>query len=273
MNFPPNLKILVVADVDLDSVNILAEKFIQNSPTIDLIICCGPFCSNTQEWLNSKSDESHAIAHGDMTSIIATLEQIQCRVVYLPAGTDPSSLFNSQFHLTPNSINIYARRMALRDELYISGYTELSSSLVTSNNIDNEDSNISQFGFENSSSIPALQAIENIIVNGDSEASSSRSIHQQGIFVLNYEHEHTLSYFLFNMPLILEKANMTMCILHPQVQLEGRPYSSSQFPSKLGRLDIIPTQRLRIDEKYTIVNLQLDQGRWNILNIEVGKLD
>lgn len=52
---------LILSDVCPESANSIAEHFISSTkPTIDLIICCGPFTEST-DW--SKSKESTAIAH------------------------------------------------------------------------------------------------------------------------------------------------------------------------------------------------------------------
>lgn len=65
--------------------------------------------------------------------MIASLEQIQCRVIYLPSGIDPIFSYQEQLYLTPNSVNIHARRMSLFSNLFISGFTETPLAVMSVN--------------------------------------------------------------------------------------------------------------------------------------------
>lgn len=124
----PTLRVLVVADVDLNAASALAEYTIQqknkvfDASRIDLIIACGSFCrdddlrpylvgkqrqearrrsqqqqkqSQTNSSLKSsstpffRSREDTAALEGLFTAALSQLESIVCRVVYCPGATDP----------------------------------------------------------------------------------------------------------------------------------------------------------------------------------------
>ena len=123
------LNILVVYDADCRSATSLAEKFVADSPKFDAVVAIGPFCHKT-----NVTQEELAAAEGDMASVIAQLENICCRVIYLAGENDPP---NS--HLTPNSVNIHTRRMTLMEGLFLSGYTETNQNLKKSKVPDNFD--------------------------------------------------------------------------------------------------------------------------------------
>lgn len=116
-NHDQGIEILVVYDINMQTADQIAEYFVSSKPKFDLIIIVGPF--NEDKALSTNEDL--AVVEGDMASIIAQLENIACRVVYLSGGNDPRKTLIEQLHLTPNSVNLYARRLALRDGLFISG--------------------------------------------------------------------------------------------------------------------------------------------------------
>jgi hypothetical protein len=121
---PSTVNILLVFDVDTHSASLLAERFVPSKPQFDMVIVVGPF---SRAPLTSK--EEVATTEGDIASTLAQLENIVCRVVYLSGESDPPSTLIEQLHLTPNSVNIYARKLDLREGLYISGFTETGENL------------------------------------------------------------------------------------------------------------------------------------------------
>jgi hypothetical protein len=122
---PLKINMLVVYDIDTRVASQLAEKFVSSTTKFDLIIILGPFTHDNK----LISDEDIAVAEGDMASAIAQLESISCRVVYLPGENDPLNTLIEQLHLTPNSVNLHARRLPLRDGLFITGFTETGDNL------------------------------------------------------------------------------------------------------------------------------------------------
>jgi Icc-related predicted phosphoesterase len=122
---PLKIDMLVVYDIDTRVASQLAEKFVSNTTKFDLIIILGPFTHDKK----LISNEDIAVAEGDMASAIAQLENISCRVVYLPGENDPLNTLIEQLHLTPNSVNLHARRLPLRDGLFITGFTETGENL------------------------------------------------------------------------------------------------------------------------------------------------
>ena len=128
------LTALVVYEPDMHSSMMLAEKFVPNDPFFDVCIACGSFSAENID-VNS-SVEAAACALGDISSTIAQLENIVCRVLYLPGPLDPPELLQRQCSLTPNSAQVHGRTAQLAPGLHVAGYTETtiapSSSSVSS---------------------------------------------------------------------------------------------------------------------------------------------
>lgn len=285
-DFPKSMKILIVADVDIASASILSERFVPHDPIFDFILACGPFHSSASPsaavataaaTTATNSTEQNAVIEGDIATAIAHLENMVCRVIYLPAESDPPATLHSQLHLTPNSVNIYARQMLLRDNLYVSGFTEKSDDLVTAglphDDDRSPDSDDELEGVEIKSSTSSISIINEIITNtlkenGDESSSSTDSSTgssaSDGIFILNYKYTHTLSHFLFHMPELLQRAGLMLCIV-PTLSEE-----SQRLPASFGSMTIVVPKSLRYGGHYCIVNLQLqdDSNRWMVDSVE-----
>lgn len=124
---PAHVRLLVVADVDVTSASLIAEHFVPQSPRFDAIVIMGPF---THE--EAKTEEELVISKGEMGAVIAQFENIVCRVIYLGSERDPISTLAEQLHLTPNSVNVHARRLPLAEGLFMIGFAETGENLVTS---------------------------------------------------------------------------------------------------------------------------------------------
>eukprot|EP01031_Cornospumella_fuschlensis_P007482 gene7482-9271_t len=77
---PGKLNFLIVRDVNLSSAAALAEFLLPNDPQFDAILVCGPLLDR----------EGH-------------FENICCRVMYLPAESDPLPVIKEQANFTANS--------------------------------------------------------------------------------------------------------------------------------------------------------------------------
>lgn len=144
------LCLLVVSDMDLPSASALAEDALCHLPDggtlIDCICACGPFVdprtdlqpymSSPLETVQSSPEITHAL-EGLVTGCLSQLENIVCRVVWVPStAQDPTSLFSSQTkiscepsqqRLTPNSRNVHREHLPLAPGLSCYG---LSGSLI-----------------------------------------------------------------------------------------------------------------------------------------------
>lgn len=259
-NSKKSLKILLVSDIDGDSANKMTEKFVRLSPEIDCILCCGPFSRSSEEsgssvsW--SESKEAYAICLANISSMIASFEQIQCRVIYLPSHLDPPTSYNQELHLTPNSINIHNRRMNLVDNLFVAGFTEASENLS-----DDPDAHIDCEEYESLDEVEvksSMSAIDNI------EAVLSGSNHgQEGIFILKYKFAHTLNHFLFHMTERVSRAGIQFCIIPSVINGE-----SVALPAKWGDMKIIIPCSLRLHGKYKILEFSQNNGTWSLDKIE-----
>jgi hypothetical protein len=193
---PSKIEVLVLYDISIQKASQLAEKFVSLTPKFDLILIIGPF--NDGKKLTSAED--FAVAEGDMASSIAQLENITCRVAYLPGESDPPNTLIDQLHLTPNSVNLYSRRLPLRAGLYISGFTETGNNLDTRGVPDDfdrsEESDEELEDVEVKSGASSIKVMKEILSVGiDMETVSDNS----GIFLFSYKFIHTLNHFLFHM--------------------------------------------------------------------------
>lgn len=242
-----------MCDIDGDSANALAEKFVRLTPEIDCILCCGPFTRDAQnqvDWAQSK--EAYAVALADISSMIASFEQIQCRVVYLPSYLDPPTSFTSQLHLTPNSVNIHSRRMNLVDNLFVAGFTEAPENLSESLDVHKDcEEYESKDEVEVKSGISSIESIEAVL--------SGSSHGQEGIFVLKYRFAHTLNHFLFHMTERVREAGVQFCVIPPVLSEE-----SVALPSQWGQMKIIVPSSLRLHRKYKILEFSKSTGSWSL---------
>lgn len=121
------LIILIVKDADIVSSTSLAEWFLLNEGIdIDFIISTGPLCPQNSQFQVSTLMQAQFIA--DITTTIAHLEDIVCRVAYCPCRSDPPQLLCPSPlvppRLTPNSLNIFERCLRLCEGLEIRGISK-----------------------------------------------------------------------------------------------------------------------------------------------------
>ena len=70
------LKLLIIADVDIISSGLLTEKYVKEAPVFDMIILCGPFTHR-----ECSSQEEIALVQGDISAVVAQLENLVCRLL------------------------------------------------------------------------------------------------------------------------------------------------------------------------------------------------
>jgi len=250
-----HLRFLIVSDIDARSVSKLAEYFVPKSPQFDCCIVSGPF---THFDLLSREDEAKST--GDMASIIAQLENIVCRVVYLPSDKDPISSLVDQLHLTPNSICIHARMLPLSDGLCIAGFTEKDETLNNALNLtdvdgssDYNDEEVDGFDIKASTSINIMHEILNELAI-EISTKTQRNIIPTSIFLLNYKYSHTLNHFLFHSVNQLNDAGVNLCIIS-STSTEG---SGVIFPETLHGLALANPHSLQLGY-YLVIDFKLQQ--------------
>lgn len=262
---PKKLKLLVCADIDTASSTRIAELFVPQQPQFDAVILLGPFIH--EELLTA---EANVIAEGDIASIIAQFENIVCRVIYLPSENDPAKTLTEQLHLTPNSVNIHARKLSLAANLSISGFTERGDNTTlrkperTGEESDDEMDNV-----EIRSGL-SMSIISEIIAEGEKLNSSAfggasnKANQPTGLFVLSYKFAHTLNQFLFHIPDQLEASGTDIIIVN-----SPDAGNSPKFPSKLGKLSIISPGSLRRDNQYSTLELVFHEAtnKWIVSNV------
>lgn len=271
------LSILTCADIDADAAYKIAEKFVKEKPKFDLIILFGPFL---HKGINSQ--EEIVTAEGDIASIIAQFENIVCRVCYLPAGQDPPNTLIEQLHLTPNSINIHARRLNLTKELFLTGFTEKGDSTATGkmprsvegdrDRSSESDDELEQVEVNSALSVEIIKEILNGGEERSSEqlqavASEAESV-SSGIFALNYKFSHTLNQFLFHMPDQLEENGINLAI----ISSSSNRNEITRLPKKFGNLSIAALSSLR-EGSYTTIEMESSQNNSGSLDWKTTKIE
>jgi hypothetical protein len=269
------LSILACADVDAESAQKIAERLVQEHPKFDLILLFGPFVHR-----ETKSHEEVVTAEGDIASIIAQFENIVCRVCYLPSEQDPPNTLIEQLHLTPNSVNIHARRLNLTKELFLTGFSEKGNTEVGKgvSEGDRDRSAESDDEFEAQVEVKSalsVQVIAEIISGGEersSEAPTVPNIESSGIFALNYKFSHTLNQFLFHMSDQLNENGINLAI----ISSVSNRNEVTRLPKKFGNLSIAALSSLR-EGFYTTIDMEntvsSSGGKsWKTTNIETHML-
>jgi len=159
--FPPAsaLRIAVLADVDLHSVNKLAENLIPHTPQFDMVLLCGPLTH-----CECETAEELAAVKANIAAIVAQLETVVCRVAYLASDRDPTDVLTEQLHLTPNSVNIHARCLPLAPRLYTCGFAETRGNLQRRDiaTITRDEDEVVE-GLEVSSSVSSVQIVTELL--------------------------------------------------------------------------------------------------------------
>ncbi len=270
---PSSFKFLVVHDIDASSTSKLSERFVPQAPYYDAILVIGPLY---QEEIETKQDE--AVALGDIASLLAQLENIVCRVIYLPAENDPLPLLLEQTHLTPNSIGIHGRRLNLTSNLYVLGFTEKSDTSKVDPRA-NPSLEPNEEEIENLEIVSGISTdiIRNMLIHRTEvlpletvnlyPVDHAQSVNDVGIFLLNYRYAHTLNQFLFHMNDEIESANIDLCII-----VSHATNDIARLPKKFGKLSIVAPKSLRQGYFTTVEISRVEGGKWTTTMIEHHQL-
>lgn len=257
---PHRIRLLICANLDNDSVGRLSERCVPSSPQYDAIIACGPFGTN----VGTSTEEEDASKIADMASIIAQLENIVCRVIYLPSQKDPNVTVVEETHLTPNSITLHGRKFPLTKDLFISGFSEpdLSSDSAAKISLD-EDNNAEELEDVRVQTGHSVQVLKDILTLEYPPGDSAPAVFSSGIFVLLYHFSHTLNHFLFHLSDELDAAGVDLCIIASDNE------EVSRLPKKFGKLSIASPGNLQ-QGRFTEVELvkSSETGRWATISIE-----
>jgi hypothetical protein len=120
------LRVLLVTDIrcSLSNIHQLAELLAHRREYVDMIWVAGNLTVLREE--DRANPAKFASSEGEMSAVISALENIQCRVVYVPGETDPESTYPREAdlvppRLTPHSCNLHARCLRLAPDLVIAG--------------------------------------------------------------------------------------------------------------------------------------------------------
>jgi hypothetical protein len=257
LSYPKSLRLLLLSDVDMGTVTKLSEQFIHLPPQFDAILVIGPF-----GLLDTNSQEEAAIALGDMASTLAQLENVVCRVFYLPTELEPARVLIDQLHLTPNSVNIMGRQLNLLDNLFVMGYSERSEKSMVPIQKDGEDETDASMEIMSGAS---LEHIQNLI-NSVQEIEKNES--RLGMLAVRYEYSHTLNHLLFHMSEDLAKANIRVLIVSSSNDQE-----LSRLPKKIGSSSLIGVKSLQKDH-YSVLQLKfnIESESWEIDSVQNHQL-
>lgn len=246
---PKRLELLLVRDIDINSTSRLAEHFIQQNPKFDAVLACGPLFHGS-----TSTPEELAVAHGDIATTLGHLENIVCRVLYLPSESDPQTLLKDQLYLTANSLSLYGRQVTLMNNLYTIGLTEISDHKVLRDGDDSEE---------------GVQVSTNVSTSVLRELLANVGQSQTGILALNYHYAHTLNQILFHMKEDFESVGLDFLI----ISSSGPGEETSRLPKKIGKLSIAAPKSLRAGY-YTEISLEFQDnaGLWKVVRNETLQL-
>jgi hypothetical protein len=247
-----------VCDVDGPSSARIAEAFVPNEPMFDAILLAGPLLHQ-----DVQSEEDKAVSLGDISSIFAQLENIVCRVLYLPSEYDPAEILAEQLHLTPNSVNIHGRQIALTETLHLMGFSEKGEKIapVKHDHDDRDRSAESDDEMENVqlSSANSVSIITEMLANSRAASQpvqpSPNPTLSSGIFMLNYRYSHTLNQLLFHMGESLDGAGVRLCVL-----CSADCPETDRLPPKFGNFHIAAPKSLRQTGGYTVVDIAFNEA-------------
>lgn len=251
--FAESLKILIVADVDLKSSSALVEEYATKDNAFDMILLCGPIC-----YRECETPEQIASVHGEISAIIAQLENIVCRVCLLASELDPSAILTEQLHLTPNSVNVHGRSLSLSQGLSLLGFAETSGNLVSDKLPDDvdrsadSDEELGTMDLRLESSVTSVELINDLLDRAQSE-------NERGTCILAFhqKYPHTLNHLLFHMPEKLQEAGVSLLITPPVATTSEGEVKEIRLPPKLGKLYIASPGSLRRSGEYCSVEIAL----------------
>jgi hypothetical protein len=278
------LRLLVLSDVDIASAISLAEHFVPASPpSFDAIVVCGPLSSSS----SSSSPEAEAVATADMASAVAHLENIACRVLYVPGDQDPPRASSEQLHLTPNSVNLHARSLPLHRQLFVAGFSERALDLTaeeapalssegarhSGGEEEEEEDGEEEEGIMQRQTSSSSTIVEEILSQSaacclpsppaaaapavsecECESAPSPPPPPCGIFVFNYKFAHRLNHFLFFQTELARRARLRLLVVPSLAD------TNFEFPREHNNYTIASPRSLRLEGSYTTVELELRQG-------------
>jgi hypothetical protein len=250
--FQTSLEVLIVADVDLISSSALVEGYSMSDVHCDMILLCGPVC-----YRECETPEQIASVQGDISAIVAQLENIVCRVCILGSELDPSAIVTEQLHLTPNSVNIHGRSLSLSTGLSLLGFTETSGNLVQGKlpeDVDrsaDSDEELEAMNVRVESSLTSVELINDLLDKARSENEGGRCI-----FAFHQKYPHTLNHLLFHMPEKLKDSGVSLLVTPPVATTSEGEAKEIRLPPKLGSLSIASPGSLRRNGEYCTVTLK-----------------
>lgn len=259
------VRLLVLSDLDVPSCFMLSEFCVQKLNYFDGIIVLGPF--NTPHTY-------------EMSIALAHLENVVCRVIYLPCGLDNTESLLSQVHLTPNSVNIFARKIPLANGLFVTGYSEVSSALVKSNN--NEVYDDLCMDYESTTTVENINELltdscdmnfvfdeQTVNLYDKWNPPLKKNAVNFGILALTTCFSASLNQILFHSDDLFVNSNTKM-ILMSHISDTGYDHSTtSRLPKKVGDVDIIGVPSLKKDKAFIAIEFTKDSsGSWSCVNQE-----
>lgn len=243
---PNKIRLLVVKDLDIGSVSRLAEHFVHQPPQFTACVACGPLTAVADE-----TPEGVALALGAMASTIAQLENIVCRVIYLPSASDPTEALFKELHLTPNSVNIHARWLTLVPGLAIGGYTEKSQlERKDSDDGDESDEEEESKGKAYIEASNSSDVVKELLMNAPLPPDASPQCPHHSILLLNTSYAHTLNQVLFHSQSEMGHASVSTCICP---SMENRDSSATGAKKKIKELDLIGPMSLKDGNNYLVL--------------------
>jgi len=117
------IKVLLTSDVHcaLEKINALGEWLSKKKKHVDFILCCGDLTNMDPAY--EHVPELVSACEGEMSSVIAGLENVCGRVVYIPGNHDAKTTLveKQQSRLTMHSINLHYKCLRVAPDLVLVG--------------------------------------------------------------------------------------------------------------------------------------------------------
>lgn len=259
------MRILLCHDVDLQSAVQVSELIVTTRKTaFDLVLISGPFTAETNTIPYSPEEEAVRIA--DISSIIAQLENIVCRVLYLPSEFEPLKIrSDQQYFLTPNSHNINTNYLRLNDSMGVLGILEEEDMLTPAKlpyDFDRTKDSDDELEDVVVRASPAATILEKLLTTAAQETDVKSKL-----LLFNYKFPSTLNQLLFHMPDLIK--DIVLCVI---IQAEG---SDINLPAKIGNnMLLLSPKSMRREGLYYEIQLELNgSGAWNVVETNEMRLD
>jgi len=255
--FPQTLRILVLSNILSGLPQLYRLKnYLRSHPTfIDYTIVLGNFTNLSKE--DKKIPENQARSEGEISSIFDYLENLGCKVLYIPAENDPDTLFEhteiKRPKFTMGSYNVHKTIYKLSEGLILAG---LGGHLLEDPSVLNDCSNFGSEGY-------FITSLRSLLQNASLFSEKSQILLSTYISpnIFETKFPNTATEYIDT---IIEQKSKILGILH------GNKNSSKSLKNTNGFMVINPGSLK--NNNAGILELTRIKGKWEITSTELINL-